>query len=251
MKRLIATTTAVMMSGCSLLTPPKARPIVEDHSSSPWNWRGGVKYGVYTTSAERREVLIKYFKLEDGQWHSTMCAEPSPDVAEAITSSLTGSLTASAQASDAEKANATLAATQALATSINSLFKRSQGVQFFRDGAFALCTAYLNGWMTDAQYSEAYKSLLTASTGLIALEMPNQKQHTPPLLPRSWMVAYGLTPCEAEVCDGILRGASAGDIAKLRGVQEITVRCQVRAILDKVGVTSMRALCLKLSLLPR
>ena len=177
MKRLIATTTAVMMSGCSLLTPPKAQPIVEDHSSSPRNWRGGVKYGVYTTSAERREVLIKYFKLEDGQWHSTMCAEPSPDVAEAITSSLTGSLTASAQATDAEKAQATIAATQALATSINSLFKRSQGVQFFRDGAFALCTAYLNGWMTTTDYSKAYESLLTASTGLIALEMPNQKQH--------------------------------------------------------------------------
>ena len=92
-------------------------------------------------------------------------------------------------------------------------------------------------------------ALICQDQGLVTLHLANLS--TLPRLPRSWMAAYGLTPCEVEVCDGILRGASAGEIAQARGVQEITVRCQVRAILEKVRVTSMRALCLKLSLLPR
>ena len=37
---------------------------------------------------------------------------------------------------------------KALSTKVKPTFKRSQGLQFYRDGAFQLCQAYLNGLIT-------------------------------------------------------------------------------------------------------
>jgi len=156
---------AALSSGCALFTSPKEQPVIENHSN---NWLNNKKMGLLSTTAERREVLIKYPE-------NKFCAEPSPDVAESLVSSL--SLLAQGNAKDetAGEASARLEATKTLATSIRTLFTRSQGAQFFRDGLFHLCQAYLNQAITEAEYVALYKELLTKSQELIQAELPALK----------------------------------------------------------------------------
>jgi hypothetical protein len=58
------------------------------------------------------------------------------------------------------------------ATTIATLFRRSQGVQLFRDGSFNLCEAYLNGAIDGPQYIKLHENLLKVSKELIVQEIP-------------------------------------------------------------------------------
>ena len=55
---------------------------------------------------------------------------------------------------------------------MKQLFKRSQGVQLYRDGAFSLCNLYLNGGLTDGEYLAELRELRKAAFELIKLEIP-------------------------------------------------------------------------------
>jgi hypothetical protein len=156
---------AVALSGCALFSSPKEQPVIEDHAD---NWFNTKKVNVFSTTAERREVIVKF---PDNKF----CAEPPPDVAEALTSSLSLLAQGSAKDKTAGEASARLEATRTLATSIRSLFTRSQGAQFLRDGLFHLCQAYLNHAIDEPQYFALYKELLTKSQALIILEFPDMK----------------------------------------------------------------------------
>jgi len=126
---------AATLSGCSYLTPPMERPVIEDHSGH---------LGTFTTVAERRMVITKKDYGITDVYTSKFCAEPSPDATQSIASTLRAALTASTKGLAADPAvSAEFGRT--LETTAKSLFQRSQGVQFFRDGLFNLCQAYLNG----------------------------------------------------------------------------------------------------------
>jgi hypothetical protein len=153
------------LSGCALFSSPKEQPVIEDHAD---NWFGISKMSVFSTTAERREVVVKF---PDNKF----CAEPPPDVAESLVSSLSLLAQGSAKDKTAGEASARLEATRTLATSIRTLFTRSQGAQFLRDGLFHLCQAYLNHAITEAEYVELYKELLTKSQVLIIIELPDMK----------------------------------------------------------------------------
>jgi hypothetical protein len=165
MRTLFLIFLAAASSGCALFSSPKEQPVLEEHAD---NWFNNAKMNVFSTTAERREVIVKF---PDNKF----CAEPPPDVAEALSSSLT--LLAQGSASDkaSGEVSARLEAAKTLATSIRMLFTRSQGVQYLRDGLFHLCQAYLNHAIDEAQYLEMYKELLTKSQALIILELPNMK----------------------------------------------------------------------------
>lgn len=165
MRTLLLILLGAVLSGCAMFTPPKEQPIIEDHAN---NWFNKGKIGVLSTTAERREVLIQF---PDNKF----CAEPPPDVAESLVSSLSLLAKGSVKDTTAGEASARLEATKALATSIRTLFIRSQGAQFLRDGLFNLCQAYLNHAITEAQYVDLYKELLTKSQALIVLELPALK----------------------------------------------------------------------------
>lgn len=153
----------VTLPGCAMFYSPKEQPVVEDHIQ---NWLNIEKVGVLSTTAERREVI---FKFPDNQF----CAEPPPDVAETLASTLTLLAQGSVTNASSEEISARLEVTKALATSIKSLFHRSQGAQFFRDGSFNLCQGYLNGAVrTPEKYVEMYENLLNTSKGLVELEVP-------------------------------------------------------------------------------
>jgi hypothetical protein len=153
------------LSGCALFSSPKEQPVIEEHAD---NWFNMKKMNVFSTTAERREVIVKY---PDNKF----CAEPPPDVAESLVSSLSLLAQGSAKDKTAAEASARLEATRTLGTSIRTLFTRSQGAQFLRDGLFHLCQAYLNDAIDKPQYLELYKDLLTKSQALIVLELPDMK----------------------------------------------------------------------------
>ena len=56
-------------------------------------------------------------------------------------------------------------------TLTDPLFNRSQGVQLFRDGLFALCQAHHNGAVGAARYNSFIATLIDRSSYLIALEL--------------------------------------------------------------------------------
>ncbi|MXX98598.1 MAG: hypothetical protein F4Y58_01635, partial [Gammaproteobacteria bacterium] len=116
----------------------------------------GEKYDGYAVSAERRLVLAK---------GDSICAEPSPDAAQALLSlfSLSGSLGGTAagnmsagtatqqretggQAGADAGVNARAAMSELIQTTPFQLFNRSQGVQFYRDSIQALCQMTMNEW---------------------------------------------------------------------------------------------------------
>ena len=88
-------------------------------------------------SAERRLVIANTEK-------KTVCAEPSPDVAQALLSifSIGGEKTGTTGT------KSQVGLTELLQTTPFQLFNRSQGVQFYRDSIFALCQMAMNSWIS-------------------------------------------------------------------------------------------------------
>jgi len=152
---------AAALSGCAVFSSPKEQPVIEEHAD---NWFNIPKMNVFSTTAERREVIVKF---PDNKF----CAEPPPDVAESLVSSLTLLAQGSASDKTTGQVEARLEAAKSLATSVRTLFRRSQGSQYFRDGLFHLCQAYLNHAIDGAQYIELYKELSTKSKALIEKEL--------------------------------------------------------------------------------
>lgn len=147
-----------LLPACSLFTPPKAKPVIEDRVSD-WGVR---KVGVLATTAERRVVLVSMPEKK-------FCAEAPPDVGEAVSSSLGASL-------DAEGAGKLTALEaqikQQLATSLLQLSHRSQGLELYRASTFFLCTLYLNGVISEADLAAKHDALLSNAVDLIKLEIP-------------------------------------------------------------------------------
>ena len=78
-----------------------------------------------------------------------ICAEPSPDVAQAVSKSFGAELSAAVASEGSGQAQ--VAAAQA--ASIAELGKRLAAVQALRDGLYRACEAYANGAITDASYA--------------------------------------------------------------------------------------------------
>ena len=162
------------IGGCAWLTPPIQRPVLEDHMNK------GTAVGILAITPERRAILIEPYNA--GATYSRFCAEPSPDVAQALTATLQASANASASAQiksaagDTKSGDADLAAqfAQSLAASNSQLFNRSQGVQLFRDASYALCQAYLNGALKGDEVSAAAAAAAAASAP------PKKPESSPP-----------------------------------------------------------------------
>ena len=128
---------ALAACGTDEFTPQKAQPLIDLPLAE------GASATVVATTAERRLVL--YQSNVDGAVQ--FCAEPSPDAIESLASlfSAAGSFGSSTPSGPSTEASASFS--NALTTAVSSAFNRSQGIQFFRDGVFALCQAAMNGWI--------------------------------------------------------------------------------------------------------
>lgn len=100
--------------------------------------------------------------LFDGYQAHHYCAEPSPDVSEELLTQLAASVGTQSHNLGAERLSE---------SGFASLFARSQGVQLFRDGLFALCQAHHNGAVGSEDYTQVIDSLIEKASYLIALEL--------------------------------------------------------------------------------
>ncbi|WP_426111353.1 hypothetical protein [Massilia sp. PWRC2] len=152
---------AAALCGCSFLTSPTEKPVIEDHS--------GV-LGTFATVAERRMIVTKKNYSNGAEnnpgYYSSFCAEPPPDSTQSIASSLTAALRADAS-QDKGKQSVSAEAARELITTAKSLFSRSQGVQLFRDGVYNLCQAHLNAAISQENYVTMFSTLLSVSAKLI------------------------------------------------------------------------------------
>ncbi|GKS70206.1 hypothetical protein W03_22100 [Nitrosomonas sp. PY1] len=150
-----------MVSGCAFFSPPQSVPVIEDKVGRDIANPNDKRIGTLATVAQRRLAIVKY---EDGKF----CAEPPPDAADNIASSLSAALSGSSGNVEVQAKLAT-----AVSSVAKQLFYRSQGLQLYRDGAFHLCNAYLNGQIDAAEYKTKYKELLESAEKLINAEIPH------------------------------------------------------------------------------
>jgi hypothetical protein len=146
---------AALLAGCGAFN---RSPVIEERVSD----FGIPKIGVLATTGERRAVIVKMPER-------LICAEPPPDVAEAIASAVSGALEASGKSSPAD---VKLGGASALSTALLQLTYRTQGLQLYRDGSFFLCTLFMNNIITKDEYLMARTKLLEDCIVLIHEELP-------------------------------------------------------------------------------
>lgn len=129
---------------------------------------GNETVGTLATSADYRVV---YVRLDE---NAKLCAEAPADAASNFASTFAGALSAPLAEGKAISAETKTS----IAVAIKQLFKRSQGVQLYRDGAFALCNMYLNGAINGESYLKELEELRKAAKDLITTEIPHLEKIT-------------------------------------------------------------------------
>jgi hypothetical protein len=147
----------LLLSGCASYFTPRP-PVIED------------KVGVFGretvgTLATAPDYRVVYVRLDE---KAKLCAEAPADAGAQFGSTFAAALTTPIQG----MAPLSAEAKAGLAVALKQLFKRSQGVQFYRDGSFALCNLYLNGAVTDAQYLSELQEFRKTAAALIEKEIP-------------------------------------------------------------------------------
>ena len=154
---LLVTVLLVLLSGCASYFTPRP-PIVEDRVGV---W-GKEKVGTLATAPDYRVVYV----LLDRE--ARLCAEAPADAGAQFGATFAAALTTPTGGAAPLSAEARAG----LAVAMKQLFKRSQGVQFYRDGMFALCNMYLNGALTKEEYVSELKELGNLAASLIKEEIP-------------------------------------------------------------------------------
>jgi hypothetical protein len=157
------TASLVFLSSFSLLlnacgnryfSPRSVNPLIEDRVRMGPS--SADKMSVLTSRADRRTILI----FGPGK----ICAEPSPDVAEAISSQAIASL---------EAKDVKLSAGQSLQTAILQLTRRSQGLEFLRSTSFVYCMMHYNGAIDKLEYISLMNKAFDKSVELTLSEIKN------------------------------------------------------------------------------
>lgn len=170
---IVLAATALLMQGCSFLTPPLEQPVQQDYVGNIFGKR---PISVFSMTPERRTVMIM---ADENNTRAPMkfCAEPPADVAANIASSVRAAMEASVKGIMAGPVSPEVQAagefSRSLSATMMSLFYRSQGIQLFRDGLFNLCQARINGTISDAEYVKKHSELLDKAFVLILAELPN------------------------------------------------------------------------------
>ncbi len=147
------------LSGCATYFTPRP-PVLEDRLGI-WGFE---KIGTLATAPDYRVIVVQLVP------ETKLCAEAPADAAGQFASTFAAAFKTPQQI--------TAEATAALAVGIKQLFKRSQGLQLYRDGAFALCNAYLNGVLSNEEYAAELKTLRAVAADLIKTEIPFLEKQT-------------------------------------------------------------------------
>lgn len=163
----------MLITGCSHFAPyPEDYPLIADKvqfQDGPSN-----KALTFAVTGERRFVML----MPSANGKLRVCAEPSPDLARAITSQKQQG--ASVSLGDFEGAEGATASGNALsyfATAALLLTQRSQGLQIYRDGMYYYCQMFIQGVISPAEYVQKENQLLSTAEKLIAAQI----EHLPEL----------------------------------------------------------------------
>lgn len=154
------------LTGCGLqfFTPPKENPVIGDNVS---DHEGGERiFRVLSNTPERRMVVFNVDKKNKKARFGTFCSEAPADAAESISSTFQAALEASLT-----KKKGSAEAAKTLATAVQALAPRSQGVMLFRDAGYRYCEAYMNGLIKEADLVRKIDNLVKVSKSLIETEL--------------------------------------------------------------------------------
>lgn len=155
---------AIGLTGCAYLTPPFEQPIIEQHAQNHIN--------TFAVVPSRRMMIVKKVDITDGKpAEHLVCAEAPADVTDNLASTLAASLAVSGPGKGDKTAEASAAVNSTLNTYAQFLFKRTQGIQLYRDRAYHLCQARMNDFISKEQYYSSMESLLTQVIPLITAEL--------------------------------------------------------------------------------
>ena len=180
MRLVLAAGAASVLAGCSIVEATADRALVSRNTGEVravatradrritfvdenWMWgedreRENVAYRMTMTSAVSPADQYMFDRYQAHHY----CAEPSPDVSQDVLTRL---------AAEIGEGNLGLSGQLDSNARIEALFHRSQGVQLFRDGLFALCQAHHNGAVGADDYGIFIASLIQRASYLIALEL--------------------------------------------------------------------------------
>ena len=173
---LITLTSCASISGCgsSFLSSRDTNPVIHDYSVTSISPL--LTTDIFATTASRRTVLVTPVTNRNGVKQIVTCAEPSPDVGEAVSSTIAAALKASSSVAQnsGNPASADAAAQfgRAAATQIAPLLYRTQGLQLYRDTLYKLCIDRMNNWITPEEYNAAKAENLNIALDLIKAELP-------------------------------------------------------------------------------
>lgn len=138
-------------------------------SSAQTTQAGTAQAAEVDRTAEPHPSIIHLGRFGGGA--GEFCAEPSPDAIEAVAAAFGAAIEASNQAQAGVNQELAARFAREVATSTASMFRRSQGVQLYRDGAFFLCQAMMNGYIDAYEYRQALKYLRYDAVFLIEKEL--------------------------------------------------------------------------------
>ena len=144
-KKLLLIVPLLLSTGCaSSLHEFHNRAVVEDNIEDA--------VGTLSLNAQRRTVIVAL----DGENRGKFCAEPPPDVAESVTTSLEAALKATIKETDTDVSGSLK---DTLETQITVLGERTTILDVYRTGTYALCQYHLNGAMGAKELQESFDSL--------------------------------------------------------------------------------------------
>jgi hypothetical protein len=152
------------VSGCNIFRPP----VIQDRISKEiWPW-SDAKIGTFAISPD---YSMSYIRLNK---ETKFCAQAPADSASQISTAIS----ALAKVEIPEGATVTPEVQVATANAIKQLFRRSQGIQLYRDGQFGLCNAYLNGAIDENQYYSEIIELRKIAAELAKEEVKGWKEYS-------------------------------------------------------------------------
>ena len=157
MRKPIALLSLITLTGCASYFTPRP-PVIEDKVGI----RGQETVGTLATAPDYRVVYVRLH--EDAK----LCAEAPADAGAQFGASFAAGLTGPLGGTKEISTEARIS----LAVAMKQLFKRSQGIQLFRDASFALCNLYLNKGLKEEQYLDELKEIRKSAVFLIEKEIP-------------------------------------------------------------------------------
>jgi len=144
---IAVTASTLLLSGCGhrYFASRGTNPVIEDKAAG---------MSIVSTRADRRTILIES--------SHRICAEPPPDVAEAVSAQNIAALEAKGGSGQVGSA---------LNTALLQLVQRSQGLEKFRTAAFVYCNMWLNGILEREEYRDAISRESASANSLIAQQI--------------------------------------------------------------------------------